>query len=133
MKKKICYRHPFPGPGLAIRIIGNITLDKIKILQQADYIFINELYKSNLYSKIWQAYAALLPMKTVGVMGDLRTYEYTCLLRAVNSEDGMTADYFSFPKEFLDKISNKIINSVRGINRVVFDISSKPPSTIELE
>ena len=133
LEKKICYRHPFPGPGLAIRIIGNITLDKIKILQQADYIFINELYKSNLYSKIWQAYAALLPMKTVGVMGDLRTYEYTCLLRAVNSEDGMTADYFSFPKEFLDKISNKIINSVRGINRVVFDISSKPPSTIELE
>ena len=89
--------------------------------------------KSNLYNKIWQAYAALLSTKTVGVMGDSRTYEYTCLLRAVTSEDGMTADYFSFPKNFLDKISNKIINNVKGINRVVYDISSKPPSTIELE
>ena len=123
----------FQGPGLAIRIIGNITKDKIKILQEADYIYINELYKSNLYDKIWQAYAALLPMKTVGVMGDSRTYEYTCMLRAVISEDGMTADYFNFPKDFLDKISNKIVNSVKGINRVVYDISSKPPSTIELE
>ena len=126
-------RHPFPGPGLGIRIIGNITREKIKILQEAGYIFINELKKSNLYNKIWQAYAALLPFKTVGVMGDSRTYEFTCLLRAVISEDGMTADYFSFPKEFLDKISNKIINNVKGINRVVYDISSKPPSTIELE
>ena len=92
-----------------------------------------ELKQNNLYSKIWQAYAALLPIKTVGVMGDARTYEYTCLLRAVTSEDGMSADYFSFPKYFLGKISNKIINNVRGINRVVYDISSKPPSTIELE
>ena len=133
LNKNICYRHPFPGPGLGIRIIGNITLEKIKILQEADYIFINELNKNNLYDKIWQAYAALLPIKTVGVMGDSRTYEYTCLLRAVTSEDGMTADYFNFPKDFLDKISNKIINKVRGINRVVYDISSKPPSTIELE
>ena len=131
--KNICLRHPFPGPGLAIRIIGNITLEKIKILQEADHIYINELNKNNLYDKIWQAYAALLPIKTVGVMGDARTYEYTCLLRAVTSEDGMTADYFNFPKEFLDKISNKIINNVKGINRVVYDISSKPPSTIELE
>ena len=94
---------------------------------------INELIEHKLYYKIWQAYAALLPMKTVGVMGDSRTYEYTCLLRAVVSEDGMTADYFNFPKNFLDKISNKIINSVPGINRVVYDITSKPPSTIELE
>ncbi|WP_075534120.1 glutamine-hydrolyzing GMP synthase [Candidatus Pelagibacter communis] len=133
LEKNICYRHPFPGPGLGIRIIGNVTREKIKILQEADHIFINELNENNLYHKIWQAYAALLPVKTVGVMGDSRTYEFTCLLRAVISEDGMTADYFSFPKEFLDKISNKIINNVKGINRVVYDISSKPPSTIELE
>ena len=133
LTKNICYRHPFPGPGLAIRIVGKITREKIKILQDADHIFIDELNKSKLYNKIWQAYAALLPIKTVGVMGDSRTYEYTCLLRAVTSEDGMTADYFSFPKDFLDKISNKIINKVKGINRVVYDISSKPPSTIELE
>ena len=133
LSKKICYRHPFPGPGLAIRIIGNITIEKIKILQEADFIYMNELLKNNLYDKIWQAYAALLPVKTVGVMGDSRTYEYTCLLRAVTSEDGMSADYFNFPKSFLDKISNKIVNNVKGINRVVYDISSKPPSTIELE
>ena len=127
------YRHPFPGPGLGIRIIGSITQEKVQILQEVDYIFINELLKSGLYNKIWQAYAALLPIKTVGVMGDTRTYEYTCLLRAVTSEDGMTADYFSFPKDFIDKISNKIVNNVKGINRVVYDITSKPPSTIELE
>ena len=133
LSKKICNRHPFPGPGLAIRIIGNITIEKIKILQEADFIYMNELLKNNLYDKIWQAYAALLPVKTVGVMGDSRTYEYTCLLRAVTSEDGMSADYFNFPKSFLDRISNKIVNNVKGINRVVYDISSKPPSTIELE
>ena len=133
LSNEICYRHPFPGPGLAIRIVGNITLEKIQILQDADHIFINELNKNNLYNKIWQAYAALLPIKTVGVMGDSRTYEYVCLLRAVTSEDGMTADYFHFTKDFLDNISNKIVNNVKGINRVVYDISSKPPSTIELE
>ncbi len=126
-------KHPFPGPGLGIRILGKITPEKIKILQEADYIYVNELVKNNLYNKIWQAYAALLPMKTVGVMGDSRTYDYTCLLRAVVSEDGMTADYFNFSKIFLDNISNKIINGVPGINRVVYDITSKPPSTIELE
>ena len=131
--KQINYKHPFPGPGLGIRIIGNITLEKIKILQEADFIYINELIKNNLYDRIWQAYAALLPIKTVGVMGDSRTYENICLLRAVISEDGMTADYFNFNKSFLDKISNKIINNVKGINRVVYDITSKPPSTIELE
>ena len=131
--KSINYRHPFPGPGLGIRIVGDITLNKIKILQEADYIFINELIKKGLYNKVWQAYAALLPIKTVGVMGDSRTYENICLLRAVSSEDGMTADYFSLPKNFIDTISNKIINNVRGINRVVYDITSKPPSTIELE
>ncbi len=130
---KIKDKHPFPGPGLGIRIIGSVTPKKIKILQEADFIYINELVKYKLYNKIWQAYAGLLPMKTVGVMGDSRTYEYTCLLRAVVSEDGMTADYFNFPKDFLDKISNKIVNGVPGINRVVYDITSKPPSTIELE
>ena len=133
LTKRILYRHPFPGPGLGIRIVGSITKEKIKILQEVDYVFVNELVKSGLYNKIWQAYAALLPVKTVGVMGDSRTYEYTCLLRAVTSEDGMTADYFSFPKDFIDKISNKIVNNVKGINRVVYDITSKPPSTIELE
>ena len=131
--KDINLKHPFPGPGLAIRIVGNITNEKIKILQEADHIYINELVKNNLYHKIWQAYAAILPMKTVGVMGDSRTYEYTCLLRAVTSEDGMTADCFNFPKDILEKISNKIINNIKGINRVVYDITSKPPSTIELE
>ena len=133
LEKNINFKHPFPGPGLGIRIVGNITNEKIKILKEADYIYINELIKRGLYDKIWQAYAALLPIKTVGVMGDSRTYEYICLLRAVTSEDGMTADYFNFPKDFMDKISNKIINNVRGINRVVYDITSKPPSTIELE
>jgi GMP synthase (glutamine-hydrolysing) len=129
----INYKHPFPGPGLGIRIVGNITHERIKVLQEADDIYIKELVKNNLYNKIWQAYAALLPIKTVGVMGDSRTYENICLLRAVTSEDGMSADYFSFPKNFLDSISNKIINNVKGINRVVYDITSKPPSTIELE
>ena len=131
--KRINHKHPFPGPGLGIRIIGKITQERVKILQEADNIYINELIKNGLYNQIWQAYAALLPIKTVGVMGDTRTYENICLLRAVTSEDGMTADYFSFPKSFIDNISNKIINNVKGVNRVVYDITSKPPSTIELE
>ncbi len=131
--KSINFKHPFPGPGLGIRIVGSINRERVNILQEVDYIYINELKKSNLYDKIWQAYAALLPIKTVGVMGDSRTYENICLLRAVTSEDGMTADYFNFPKNFLDTISNKIINNVKGVNRVVYDITSKPPSTIELE
>ena len=131
--KNINFRHPFPGPGLGIRIIGNINIERVRTLQEADHIYISELHKSGLYNKIWQAYAALLPIKTVGVMGDARTYENICLLRAVTSEDGMTADYFSFPKFFLDNISSKIINNVKGINRVVYDITSKPPGTIELE
>jgi len=130
---EINYKHPFPGPGLGIRIIGEITSEKIKILQEADHIYIKELIKNNLYHKIWQAYAALLPIKTVGVMGDSRTYENICLLRAVTSSDGMTADYYNLPKVFLDRISNKIVNNIKGINRVVYDITSKPPSTIELE
>ena len=131
--KNISNRHPFPGPGLGIRILGTVTKEKVNILQEADHIYINELNRFKLYDRIWQAYAALLPVRTVGVMGDSRTYEYTCLLRAVTSEDGMTADFFTFPKDFFNNISNKIINNVKGINRVVYDISSKPPSTIELE
>ncbi len=133
LDNSILKKHPFPGPGLAIRIVGKITEDKIKILQNADHIFINGLIKNGLYDKIWQAYAALLPIKTVGVMGDTRTFEYTCLLRAVTSEDGMTAAKYNFSNDFLSQISNKIINGVSGINRVVYDITSKPPSTIELE
>ena len=109
LTKDISNKHPFPGPGLAIRIVGTITEEKIKILQEADDIFIKELVKDKLYDKIWQAYAALLPIKTVGVMGDSRTYEYTCLIRAVTSEDGMTADYYNFSRNFLDKISNKLL------------------------
>ena len=133
LSKEIISRHPFPGPGLAIRMPGVITKEKINILKEADYYFIQALKKNNLYHKIWQAYAALLPVKTVGVMGDNRTYEYLCLLRAITSEDGMTADFYEFNKSFMQEISNKIVNSIRGINRVVYDITSKPPSTIELE
>ena len=133
LSKDIISRHPFPGPGLAIRMPGNITNEKIKILKEADFYFIRALRKHGLYHKIWQAYAALLPVKTVGVMGDNRTYEHICLLRAITSEDGMTADFFDFPKGFMQLISNEIINNIRGINRVVYDVTSKPPSTIELE
>tara|TARA_B100001057_G_scaffold253638_1_gene253861 strand:- start:11889 stop:13451 length:1563 start_codon:yes stop_codon:yes gene_type:complete len=133
LNKNIISRHPFPGPGLAIRIPGIITKEKINILKEADHTFIQALKDERLYNKIWQAYAALLPVKTVGVMGDNRTYEYLCLLRAITSEDGMTADFYNFKKSFVQMISNKIVNSIRGINRVVYDITSKPPSTIELE
>ena len=133
LSNDIISRHPFPGPGLAIRMPGIITKEKIKILKEADFYFIKALRDHGLYDKIWQAYAALLPVKTVGVMGDNRTYEHICLLRAITSEDGMTADFFDFPKGFMQSISNQIINNIRGINRVVYDITSKPPSTIELE
>ena len=133
LSKEIISRHPFPGPGLAIRMPGIITKEKINILKEADNLFIQGLKDYKLYHKIWQAYAALLPVKTVGVMGDNRTYEYLCLLRAITSQDGMTADFFEFKKSFIQEISNKIVNSIRGINRVVYDITSKPPSTIELE
>ena len=133
LNKEMISRHPFPGPGLAIRMPGVITKEKIKILKEADYYFIKALKDHNLYNKIWQAYAALLPVKTVGVMGDNRTYEYLCLLRAITSEDGMTADFYDFNKTFIQMISNKIVNSISGINRVVYDVTSKPPSTIELE
>jgi GMP synthase (glutamine-hydrolysing) len=126
-------RHPFPGPGLGIRILGEITRDKIDTLQKADAIYIEEIRNAGLYDQIWQAFAVLLPVKSVGVMGDERTYENTCVLRAVTSVDGMTADWFPMPYDVLAKMSNRIINEVRGINRVVYDITSKPPGTIEWE
>ncbi len=126
-------RHPFPGPGLAIRILGEITDERLEILRKADDIYIEEIRNAGLYDDIWQAFAVLLPVKSVGVMGDERTYEYTCALRAVTSTDGMTADWFHVPYDVLAKMSNRIINEVRGINRVVYDISSKPPATIEWE
>ncbi len=126
-------RHPFPGPGLAIRIIGDVTKEKISLLQDIDNIFIQSLRDDNLYHTTWQAFAVLLPVQSVGVMGDERTYENVCALRAVSSVDGMTADWTEFPYDFLKKVSNKIINEVQGVNRVVYDISSKPPATIEWE
>ena len=126
-------RHPFPGPGLAIRIPGEITSDKVDILRQADTIYIDEIKKAGLYKEIWQAFAVLLPVQTVGVMGDERTYEYVCALRAVTSLDGMTADYYPYDQSFLANVSTRIINEVKGINRVVYDITSKPPGTIEWE
>ncbi|RMF11308.1 MAG: glutamine-hydrolyzing GMP synthase [Alphaproteobacteria bacterium] len=126
-------RHPFPGPGLAIRIPGAITRDKLEILRKADAIYLEEIRAAGLYDDIWQAFAVLLPVRTVGVMGDERTYDYVCALRAVTSTDGMTADYFHFDHEFLGRVATRIINNVRGINRVVYDVTSKPPGTIEWE
>ncbi len=133
IKPELLGRHPFPGPGLAVRILGDITPEKVAVLQEADAIFINGLREHGLYDKVWQAGVILLPVQSVGVMGDERTYENAVALRAVNSTDGMTADWVHLPYEFLAKISNEIINKVRGINRVVYDISSKPPATIEWE
>ena len=129
----ILHRHPFPGPGLGIRILGDITAEKVALLQQADGIFINLLKKHNLYNQVWQAGVILLPVQSVGVMGDERTYEKAIAIRAVTSTDGMTADWAHLPYEFLAEVSNEIINKVRGINRVTYDISSKPPATIEWE
>jgi GMP synthase (glutamine-hydrolysing) len=126
-------RHPFPGPGLAIRIPGEITHEKLEILRAADAIYLDEIRNAGLYDTIWQAFAVLLPVRTVGVMGDARTYDFVCALRAVTSTDGMTADYFDFSHEFLGRTATRIINEVRGINRVVYDITSKPPGTIEWE
>jgi GMP synthase (glutamine-hydrolysing) len=126
-------RHPFPGPGLAIRILGEVTEEKVQLLQHADAIYTKALLKYDLYATVWQAGAILLPVKSVGVMGDERTYEFTVALRAVTSVDGMTADWAHLPYEFLAYVSNEIINNVKGINRVVYDISSKPPATIEWE
>lgn len=133
LPKSTIGRHPFPGPGLAVRILGEITKDRLDIVREADSIFISELKKANLYDKIWQAFAILLPLKTVGVMGDARTYEYIISLRAVTSKDGMTADWAKIPNEVLEKISSRIVNEVRGVNRIVYDISQKPPATIEYE
>ena len=126
-------RHPFPGPGLAIRCPGEITIEKLEILRKADAIYIEQIKKHDLYDKIWQAFAVILPVKTVGVMGDARTYDYVCALRAVTSIDGMTADYYPFTHEFLGETATKIINNVSGINRITYDITSKPPGTIEWE
>jgi GMP synthase (glutamine-hydrolysing) len=126
-------RHPFPGPGLAIRIPGEITEEKLEILRKADTVYLDEIRTQGLYDEIWQAFAVLLPVRTVGVMGDSRTYDYVCALRAVTSTDGMTADYYPFSHDFLGRVSTRIINEVRGINRVVYDITSKPPGTIEWE
>jgi GMP synthase (glutamine-hydrolysing) len=126
-------RHPFPGPGLAIRVPGEVTPDKLAVLRRADTIYIEEIRNAGLYDEIWQAFAVLLPVRTVGVMGDERTYEYVCALRAVTSSDGMTADFYPFPMEFLGRAATRIVNEVRGINRVVYDVTSKPPGTIEWE
>jgi len=126
-------RHPFPGPGLAIRMPGDITREKLDILRKADAIYLEEIRNAGLYDKIWQAFAVLLPVQTVGVMGDARTYDNVCALRAVTSTDGMTADFYHYDMEFLGRAANRIINEVRGINRVVYDITSKPPGTIEWE
>ena len=133
MQAHLLERHPFPGPGLGIRILGEITAEKVRILQEADAIYMNEMRRQGLYNEVWQAGAILLPVKSVGVMGDERTYEYTVALRAVTSVDAMSADWSRLPYEFLAKVSNEIINKVKGVNRVVYDISSKPPSTIEWE
>ncbi|EDP95427.1 glutamine-hydrolyzing GMP synthase [Kordia algicida OT-1] len=133
MDKQLLGRHPFPGPGLAIRILGDITAEKVRILQEVDAVFINGLREWDLYDKVWQAGAILLPVNSVGVMGDERTYEKVVALRAVESTDGMTADWVDLPYKFLQKVSNDIINKVKGVNRVVYDISSKPPATIEWE
>lgn len=133
LSHEMVHRHPFPGPGLAIRIPGAISKEKIAILQEADAIYLEEIRKADLYKEIWQAFAVLLPVRTVGVMGDQRTYDFVCALRAVTSTDGMTADYYPFSHEFLGRVSNRIINEVKGINRVVYDVTSKPPGTIEWE
>jgi GMP synthase (glutamine-hydrolysing) len=126
-------RHPFPGPGLAIRVPGEITPEKLDILRKADAIYLDEIRRAGLYDAIWQAFAVLLPVKTVGVMGDGRTYDHVCALRAVTSTDGMTADFYPFDIAFLGRAATRIINEVKGINRVVYDVTSKPPGTIEWE
>mgnify|MGYP003343738220 FL=1 len=126
-------RHPFPGPGLAIRILGDITRERLDTLRDADAIYLEEIRAADLYDSIWQAFAVLLPVQSVGVMGDARTYENVLALRAVTSRDGMTADWFPFPHDVLGRISTRIINEVRGVNRVTYDVSSKPPATIEWE
>jgi GMP synthase (glutamine-hydrolysing) len=126
-------RQPFPGPGLAVRIVGEVTPERLRLLRDADEIMMQEVKTAGWYAKTWQTFCVLLPVKSVGVMGDLRTYENVCAVRSVTSTDGMTADWTPLPPDLLGRISNRIINEVRGINRVVYDISSKPPATIEWE
>ncbi|KAF9368764.1 GMP synthase (glutamine-hydrolyzing), partial [Podila verticillata] len=133
MDDELVWRHPFPGPGIAIRILGEVTKEQVAIARKADYIYIEEIKKAGLYRQIAQAYAALLPVKAVGVKGDKRTYEQMICLRAVETSDFMTADWFPFPYDVLKRISSRICNEVEGVNRVVYDVSSKPPATIELE
>jgi len=133
LPENIIQRQPFPGPGLAVRIIGDITKERLDLLREADKRVIEEISKAGLYEQVWQSFAVLLPIKSVGIMGDERTYENVAALRCVSSFDGMTADWVKLPYEVLEKISNRIINEVKGINRVVYDISSKPPATIEWE
>lgn len=133
LPKETLFRHPFPGPGFAVRVLGKVTTARLEILREADAIYLEELKKAKLYDKIWQAFAALVSVKTVGVMEDSRTYQYMISLRAVTSVDGMTADWFKMPAETLEKISSRIVNEVKGVNRVVYDITQKPPSTIEYE
>jgi GMP synthase (glutamine-hydrolysing) len=133
MPDEILQRQPFPGPGLAVRILGEVTRERIALLQEADDIVVNEIRRAGLYTQIWQSFAVLLPVMSVGVMGDQRTYAYTCAIRAVHSEDGMTADWVPLPYDVLKRISSRIVNEVRGINRVVYDVTSKPPGTIEWE
>src|SRR3984957_14826371 len=133
MADSLVNRHPFPGPGLAIRIPGEITREKLDILRKADAIYLEEIRLAGLYDAIWQAFAVLLPVRTVGVMGDARTYDHVCALRAVTSTDGMTADAFPFAHDFLARTATRIINEVKGINRVTYDVTSKPPGTIEGE
>ena len=133
MPAEILERQPFPGPGLAVRILGEVTPERVALLQEADDIVVSEIKAAGLYQQIWQSFAVLLPVKSVGVMGDQRTYAYTCAIRAVHSEDGMTADWVPLPYDLLKKISSRIVNEIRGINRVVYDITSKPPGTIEWE
>jgi GMP synthase (glutamine-hydrolysing) len=131
--KEIVYRQPFPGPGLAVRILGEVTPKRCAILRDADSIVVEEMKAADWYYKIWQSFAVLLPVRSVGVMGDERTYDYTIAIRAVESQDGMTADWVKLPYDMLEKLSTRIINEVKGVNRVCFDISSKPPATIEWE
>jgi GMP synthase (glutamine-hydrolysing) len=133
MPADILQRQPFPGPGLAVRILGEVTCERVALLQEADDIVVTEIKRTGLYTKIWQSFAVLLPVMSVGVMGDMRTYAYTCAIRAVNSEDGMTADWVDLPHDVLKTISNRIVNEIKGINRVVYDVTSKPPGTIEWE